>query len=135
MGAVPELQQLYKTETAVELRREILGSYVAADASSALIDVARTEKEASLRLTAVRNLGALDAKQTGSALVTLYGTEASPEVRQAVLDAFTAQDNCPALVQIAKAEKDARMRRTLVERLGAIECKEATDFLLEILNK
>jgi HEAT repeat protein len=135
MGAVPELQQIYKAETAPELRREILNSYVAADASSALIDAARTEKDASLRLTAVRNLGALDSKQTGPALVSLYTADPSPEVRQAVLDAFTAQDNCAALVQIAKTEKDPRMRRSLVERLGAIECKEATDFLLDILNK
>ena len=135
MGAVPELQQLYKAETAAELRREILNSFVAADATSALIEAARTEKDPSLRLTAVRNLGALDAKETGPALVGLYGAENSSEVRQAVLDAFTAQDNCPALVQIAKTEKDPRMRRALVERLGAIECKEATDFLLDILNK
>jgi hypothetical protein len=27
------------------------------------------------------------------------------------------------------------LRRSLVERLGVMECKEATDFLLEILNK
>ncbi|HVQ30375.1 MAG TPA: HEAT repeat domain-containing protein [Vicinamibacteria bacterium] len=135
MGAVPELQQIYKAETAPELRREILNSYVAADASSALIDAARSEKDASLRLTAVRNLGALDSKQTGPALVALYTADPSPEVRHAVLDAFTAQDNCGALVQIAKTEKDARMRRALVERLGAIQCKEATDFLLDILNK
>lgn len=135
MGAVPELQQLYKAETALELRREILNSYVAADATTALIEAARTEKDASLRLTAVRNLGALDVKRTGPALQALYATEASQEVRQAVLDAFTAQDNCAALVQIAKTEKDARMRRSLVERLGVLECKEATDFLLEILNK
>ena len=135
MGAVTELQQLYKAETAPELRREILNSFVAADAVSALIEAARTEKDPGLRLDAVRNLGALDAKQTGSALVALYAAEGNAEVRRAVLDAFTAQDNCPALVQIAKTEKDPRMRRSLVERLGAIECKEATDFLLDLLNK
>ena len=135
MGAVTELQQLYQAETAVELRREILDSFVAADATSALLDAARTEKDQGLRLRAVRNLGALDSKQTGSALLALYAAEGNAEVRQAVLDAFTAQDNCPALVQIAKGEKDPRMRRALVERLGAIECKEATDFLLDILNK
>jgi HEAT repeat protein len=135
MGAVSELQQLYTAETSLELRREILNSFVAADASDALIAVARAEKEPSLRLEAVRNLGALDAKQTGPTLVALYGTDTSPEVRRAILDAFTAQDNCAALVQIAKTEKDSRMRRSLVERLGALECKEATDFLLEILNK
>ena len=135
MGAVAELQQLYRTETAVNLRREILHSYVAADARDALLDAARTEKEPSLRLDAVRNLGALDMDETGGPLADLYAKETEPAVRQAVLDAFTAQGNCPAMVKIAKTEKDPRMRRSLVERLGAMECKEATDFLLEILNK
>ena len=135
LGAAAELQQLYRSETSPDLRRAILGSFIAADAGAALIEVAKTEKDPRLRLEAVRHMGALDAKDTGAALVALYGSETDPEVRRAVLDAFTAQGNCPALVKIARAEKDAKLRRELVERLGVLECKEATDFLLEILNR
>jgi HEAT repeat protein len=135
MGAVSELQQLYRTETALELRRSILESFIAAGAGSALIETAKTEKDPRLRLAAIQYMGALDEAETGPALVALYGAETDPAVRRAVLDAFTAQGNCPALLKIARAEKDTSMRRTLVERLGVMECKEATDFLLDILNK
>lgn len=135
MAAVAELQQLYKAEAAPELRRAILDAFIAADASGALLETARSEKDAGLRLHAVRNLGALDEKETGAALVALYAAEADQDVRRAVLDAFTAQGNCDATVKIARAEKDPKLRRSLVERLGVMECKGATDFLLEILNK
>ncbi len=135
MGAVGELQQLYRTETSFDLRRALLDSDIAADASGALIEAAKTEKDARLRLAAVRNLGALDEKETGPALVSLYAAEGDADVRRAVLDAFTAQGNCEAMVKIARGEKDPKLRRTLVERLGVMECKGATDFLLEILNK
>ena len=135
MGAVAELQQLYRAETNPELRRAILDGFIAADAGGALLEVAKSEKDKPLRLHAVRNLGAVDEKETGPALVALYTAEADAEVRRAVLDAFTAQDNCDAMVKIARAEKDPKLRRSLVERLGVMECKGATDFLLEILNK
>ena len=61
-------------------RRAILGSFIASDAGAALIEVAKTEKDPHLRLEAVRHLGALDAKDTGPFLVSLYGSETDAEV-------------------------------------------------------
>ena len=108
---------------------------MAADASQTLLELARSEKDARLRAVAVRNLGALDDAVSGQALVSLYGAERDPAVRSAVLDAFVAQDNCAALVQIGRTEKEPALRRAVVEHLSAIDCQEATDFLLEILKK
>lgn len=135
LSAVEELQQLYAAEAAPQLREEILDALVAADAAGALLEVARVEKDARLRAAAVRNLGALDSEATGAALLTLYASEKDAGVRRAVLEAFVAQDNCHSLVQLGRAEKDASLRRAIVEHLSALECKEATDFLLEILKK
>jgi hypothetical protein len=135
LEGVAELQQLYGSETAPELREEILNAFVAADAEGALLEVAQREKDARLRATAVRNLGALDSDASGSGLVALYGSEKDATVRRAVLEAFVAQDNCTALVKLGRAEKEPAMRRAIVEHLSALECKEATDFLLEILKK
>lgn len=130
-----ELRQLYSAEASPQLREEILDALVAADAGEALLDLARTEKDARLRAAAVRNLGALEGDATGTALLALYGSEKDGGVRRAVLEAFVAQDNCSALVQIGRSEKEPAMRRAVVEHLSALECKEATDFLLEILKK
>jgi hypothetical protein len=135
LGGESELRQLYGSETSPQVREEILDALVAADAADALLELARTEKDARLRAKAVQNLGALDDQATGAALVSLYGSERDASVRRAVLDAFVAQDNCAALVQIGRSEKEPAMRRAVVEHLSAIECQEATDFLLEILKK
>ena len=101
----------------------------------ALLEVAQSEKDARLRAAAVRNLGAMDSDESGASLVSLYGSEQDAGVRRAVLDAFVAQDNCPALVKLGRSEKDAGMRRAIVEHLSALECSEAADFLMEILKK
>lgn len=135
MGAVAELQQLYGSETTPAIREEILNAFVAADAERALLEVAQGEKDARLRASAIRNLGALDSDATGAGLIALYGSDPDVHVRRAVLDAFVAQDNCAALVKLGRAEKEPTMRRAIVEHLSALECKEATDFLLEILKK
>jgi hypothetical protein len=135
LSGVSELRQLYAAEASPQLREEILDALVAADAAETLLELARTEKDARLRAAAVRNLGALDESASGTALVSLYAAEKDASVRRAVLEAFVAQDNCVALVQIGRSEKDPAMRRAVVEHISAIECKEATDFLLEILKK
>jgi HEAT repeat protein len=135
MGAVAELQQLYRSEAAPEVRRAILDSFVAADAEAALLEAAKNEKDPRLRLQAIRNLGALGSPETGAALAGIYASEADLEVKRAVIDGFTAQGNCDSVLKLARAERDPKLRRSLVERLGVMECKGASDFLLEILNK
>jgi HEAT repeat protein len=130
-----ELRQLYGAEASPQLREEILDALVAADADKALLELARTEKDARLRAAAVRNLGSLEGEATGSALVSLYGSDRDAGVREAVLEALAAQDNCAALVQLGRSEKEPGLRRAIVEHLSELECPEATDFLLEILKK
>jgi hypothetical protein len=40
------------------------------------------------------------------------------------------------LVDLAKAEKDPKMKIRMIERMsGRKDCKECSDYLLEILNK
>ena len=81
------------------------------------------------------------ADAAGLADLVAAGAQAGEVVVEAlgppgeVLEAFVAQDNCGALVQIGRSEKQPGLRRAVVEHLSALECTEATDFLLEILNK
>ena len=47
----------------------------------------------------------------------------------------TATDKKERMIQIARSEKDPKMRQRIVERLVNMKSPEATDYLLEILNK
>jgi hypothetical protein len=45
---------------------------------------------------------------------------------------------CPeseALISIARNEKDPALRKAAVEKLSMMQSKDATDYMLEILNK
>jgi hypothetical protein len=51
-----------------------------------------------------------------------------------VIDALSIQHNAPILVALARAEKDAQLKRRIVERLSTMKSKEATDYMLELLK-
>jgi len=39
------------------------------------------------------------------------------------------------LIELARAEKDPGLKQSLVQQLSVMHSKEATDYMLEILNK
>ena len=45
------------------------------------------------------------------------------------------QQNAKALVDIARKETDPNMKREVVQRLAMMKSKEATDYMMEVLNK
>ena len=73
--------------------------------------------------------------RTADSLTSLYQNEKTVEVRKEILNAFFLQGNAKALVNIARNEKDPQLRKTAVEKLSLMNSKDATDFMLEILNK
>jgi hypothetical protein len=50
-----------------------------------------------------------------------------------VIDALMIQQNATVLVA-RRAEKDAALKRRIVERLSMMKSKEATDYMLELLK-
>jgi len=56
-------------------------------------------------------------------------------LREAALQALFVQDNAKALIEIARTEKDPELRKQAVSHLSLMGSKEATAYLLEILNK
>jgi HEAT repeat protein len=135
MHGTSELQQLYHTESSPEVRRELLQAFFLAGESGKLMQVAESDKDPELRRTAVRNLGLIRSDEAGKALQTIYGKEADRDVREEVLNAFFLQGNATALVAIAKTEKDPELKKTAVSKLALMHSKEATDYLMEILQK
>jgi hypothetical protein len=130
-----ELQQLYKTESSPDARREILQAFFLAGDSGTLAQAAETEKDPEVRRAAIRNLGLIGSADSGQALQTIYGKETDRHSREEVLNAFFIQGNAKALVAIARGEKDPGLKRTAVSKLSLMHSKEATDYLMELLQK
>jgi HEAT repeat protein len=135
VGGQNELEQLYKTETSPEIKRELLQAFFLAGDANKLLAAAKDEKDVSVRRAAIRNLGLINSDDSGKALRELYAKEADRGIREEVLNALFLQDNATELVAIARAEKDPGLRKTAVEKLSLMNSKEASDYMMELLQK
>ena len=132
---VGELEQLYQMESSTDLRREILQAFFLAGESGKLVQAAQSEKDPELRRAAIRNLGLIHSDESGKALQTIYARETDRGLKEEVLNAYFLQGNAAALVAVARNEKDPELKKTAVSRLSLMHSKEATDYLMELLQK
>ncbi len=130
-----ELEQLYRTENTPEIRREILQAFFLAGDVTKMLEAAKSEKDPELRRAAVRNLGLVRSDDSGKALATIYANETDRGIREEVLNAYFLQGNASAIVAIAKAEKDLGLKKKAVEKLSLMHSKEASDYMMELLQK
>jgi HEAT repeat protein len=135
LGANSQLASLYASESSVEIRSRILQSMFEAGNTEKLIEVAKTEKEPALRERAIRHLGSMSTNVSGAALVEIYGNSTDPDTRKRILNALFSQGNAQQLIACARKETNSDLRRAAVQYLTNMRSKEATDFLMEILNK
>jgi hypothetical protein len=134
MGAQDELWQLYQGETSKQAKKAILHALFIGGGVERLQEALRTEQDPELRRTAIHSLGLVGGRAS-ALLASLYQSEKDVETRRQVLNALFLQNNAAALVQIARTEKDPELRKSAVHWLSLMHNKEATDYLLEILNK
>jgi HEAT repeat protein len=134
MGAGDHLWQLYQNEPSQDIKREIIRSMFVGGQADRLLALAQNEKNTDLRKEAIRSMGLMGSR-TADSLTSLYQNEKTTDIRKEIMNAFFLQGNAKALVNIARNEKDPQLRKTAVEKLSLMNSKDATDFMLEILNK
>jgi len=130
-----ELQQLYRTDNSPAVRRELLQAFFLAGDAPKLLEAAQNDKDPELRRTAIRNLGLIHSDDSAKALQSIYAKESDRAVKEEVLNSYFLQGNAAAIVAIARTEKDPELKRTAVSKLSIMHSKEATDYLMEILQK
>jgi len=135
MGGQPELADLYHQESSVEVKAAILHAMFLGGNGSQLSEIARTEKDPKLRLAAVHSMGLMGRENTGAALVSMYGSETDASVRREIINALFIQGNAKGLVELARRETNPEMKKAIVSKLALMGSKDATEYLMEILNK
>jgi HEAT repeat protein len=134
LNATAELDELYQSETSPDVKNQIIRGMMSSGNVGSLTKLATSEKDPALRRTAIRNLGAMGSAKTSDTLRSIYTSDSNTEVRMEVIDALMIQQNATVLVALARAEKDAALKRRMVERLSTMKSKEATDYMLELLK-
>ena len=125
---------IYKSSNDISVKRSILQSMFVGGDADKLIELAKNEKDPELRKTAIRNLGMMKRPGTTEALTAIYASDASTDVKKAVINALFIQSNAAGLVTLARAEKNLELKKEIVAKLSMMKSKEATEYLMELLK-
>lgn len=134
-GARTELWEMFQSEQSADIREAILQALFVSGNTEKLLEVARSEKDPEMRRRAIHLLGVSGAATTGGVLISIYESDKDPSVRKQVIQGLFVQGNAKALVDLARKETDPALRKDIVSKLSHMRSKEATDYLMEILNK
>ena len=137
MGATSQLLALYHDTSSPEVKAEVIQGLIPAGqkGADALGSIAASEQDPDLRRKAIHNLGIAGGMSAAPALVAAYKKSADVETKKAVAQALFLAGDSHDLVELARAEKDPAVKQSLVQQLSLMHNKEATDYMLEILNK
>jgi hypothetical protein len=131
-----ELWSLYQVEPDADLRAQMINVFASMNAVGQLADIAKTEKEARVRLRALRSLGSQKAEATGQMLVDLYGVNEDRDARRSIIAALAGQNNADGLVAIARKETNLDLKREIVSALSSMASrnKVAAEYLMEMIK-
>jgi hypothetical protein len=135
MGASSDLRQIYKEHNDAETKETVLqGMGVAGDAQG-LIEIAKTETDPDLRARAIRNVGIFGGAAAVPALTAIYDSNADVETKKQIIRALFIHGDAKDMVAMARKEANPDLKKELVRNLSLMRSPEATDYMLEILNK
>jgi tetratricopeptide (TPR) repeat protein len=124
------LFDIYSGGNDVNVKRAILNAFESSRDKDHLLQVAKSEKNQDLRLYAIRLLGSIQGSQ--SDLWQLYQNEASLEGKQQILESIPSTGNLDKLVEVAKAEKEPRLRKFAIQNLSSPRAATTGDTLAGI---
>lgn len=136
LAAPQELWSLYQQEPDASLRSQMVNVFSSMGAIDQIVNIAKTDKEQSVRQRALRALGEQRNDRTSAMLIDLYSGDMDKASRSAIVSALADQNNATALVTIARKETELDVKRDIVRRLSdmAPRNKVAADYLMEVLR-
>jgi hypothetical protein len=123
------LWEIYTASNDLQVKRAILNGLMGAGDKDHILQIAKTEKDPKLRLDAISMLGASGAQ---SELWQMYQSETSPDAKQQILYSMIASGSADRLLEVAKTEKDIKLRRSAIQALGSMNASKTGDALVSV---
>ncbi|HSK64538.1 MAG TPA: HEAT repeat domain-containing protein [Pyrinomonadaceae bacterium] len=115
----------------------LLGSHGGARAVPILLDIARTNADLKLRLTAIRRLGDQRNEQVTDELIKIYDADRTKEVRVQILRALV-ENRSPRgtakVLEIARTGDDLPLRQAAIRYVGELNDAASLDELIRIYD-
>lgn len=137
MGAGSDLLTMYRAANNAQTKSDIINALIASGHNGVgpLTEIAQSEQDTDLRRRAIRNLGIAGGMSVAPALLSDYQKSTDTETKRAAAQALFLANDAHDLIALARAETNSEMKSYLVQQLSLMHSQEATDYMLEILNK
>jgi tetratricopeptide (TPR) repeat protein len=96
-----------------------------------LMNIAKGGGNPDLQVKAIEYLGMFGGRDE---VGQLYSQSASPQVKEAVINSLMLSKNVDKLADIARTEKDPRLRTSAIERIGMIHSERTGDLLVSLYS-
>lgn len=115
----------------------MLGSHAGARAVPLLLDIARTNPDQKLRLTAIKRLGEQHSDQVIDELIKIFDADRTKEIRgqilRALVESHTPRGTAKVL-EIARTGDDLAVRQYAIRFIGELEDSASLDELIRIYD-
>lgn len=134
-SAGADVSTLWTPNASKEIKDAVIEGLMIRSNVDKLAEIAKSDSDIKVRRHAIELLGATNREKSAPLLLSMYASEQDKQIRTSILRAFRVQNNAKALVDAAKKETDPAMKREAVQLLSSMKSPEATEFLMELLNK
>ena len=129
-GSNPVLAEIYGSSNDHNVKRTILSAFESARDKDRLLAIAKSEQDRDLRLQAIRHLGSIQGTQAD--LWALFQAESTPEGKQMILESIPSAGNLDKMVDVARTEKDPKLRRYAINHLSNTRAATTGDALVSM---
>jgi thioredoxin-like negative regulator of GroEL len=137
--ALPIVKSILQSNTQSPRLKEralfVLAQSRSKDAQDILDQIAHGQQDPELQVKAIHMLAAMKGKDSAPFLRETYKSSQNDRVRNAVIDGMFISGDVEDLVSIARVETNPERKKNIVSKLSLMHSKEATDYMLELLNK
>jgi TolA-binding protein len=125
------LLDIYTSTSDPAVKRAILDSFSNNRDKDRLLAVLKSERDGNLRGQAIQRLGETDGQPE---LWQIYQSETTPEGKIAVLEAMHRNGNLDKLAEVARTDKDPKVRQRAIEAIASQESGSPTSALVALYS-
>jgi hypothetical protein len=135
--ALPLIRNMLSSNGSPELKHRALAMVAqnpSPDARAFVREVALGKFAPGEQKQAIEMMGVFQGKAGNDTLAEIYRSSADYPIKRAVISAFFISGDAQRMVDLARNEKDLRLKHDIVAQLALMHDKAATDYMLELLK-
>jgi hypothetical protein len=125
------LLEIYTSTNDPAVKRAVLDTFSSSRDKDRLLQVLKSERDGNLRGSAIRGLGEVDGQPE---LWQIYQSETTTEGKIAILDVMRRNGNLEKLTEVARSDKEPKIRQKAIEIIATQESGTASSTLVALYS-